>query len=85
MLAVQVLRSALRGAGRGSRQLLESLTPDKLLPSTDDVPERFELGTLPYEIMAGVTAAVDFIAGLAPAVGTRRDRLVAANRPHRRP
>ena len=59
--------------------LLESLSPDKLLPSTDAVPERFELGTLPYEIMAGVTAAVDFIAGLAPAAGSRRDRLVAAN------
>ena len=59
--------------------LLESLSPDKLLPSTDAVPERFELGTLPYEIMAGVTAAVEFIAGLAPAAGSRRDRLVAAN------
>lgn len=59
---------------------LESLHPDKLLPSTNAVPERFELGTLPYEIMAGVTAAVDFIAGLAPSVGTRRERLIAANR-----
>ncbi|MFA4842015.1 MAG: aminotransferase class V-fold PLP-dependent enzyme, partial [Agrococcus sp.] len=46
--------------------LLESLSPDKLLPSSDAVPERFELGTLPYELMAGTTAAVDFIAGLAP-------------------
>ena len=27
--------------------LLETLHPDKLLPSTDAVPERFELGTLP--------------------------------------
>jgi cysteine desulfurase family protein (TIGR01976 family) len=60
--------------------LLETLRPDKLLPSTDDVPERFELGTLPYEIMAGVTAAVDFIAGIAPDAGTRRERLVAAGR-----
>ena len=51
-----------------SPAVLESLTPDKLLPSTDDVPERFELGTLPYEIMAGATAAVDFIAGIAPGV-----------------
>lgn len=59
--------------------LLESLRPDKLLPSTDAVPERFELGTLPYEIMAGATAAVDFIAGLGPAEGTRRERLVTAN------
>ncbi len=60
-------------------ELLESLSPDKLLPSTDAVPERFELGTLPYEIMAGVTAAVDFIAGLAPVARTRRERLTAAN------
>ena len=43
------------------------------------MPERFELGTLPYEIMAGVTAAVDFIAGLAPEAATRRERLIAAN------
>ena len=47
--------------------LLETLHPDKLLPSTDAVPERFELGTLPYELMAGTTAAVDFIASLADA------------------
>ena len=45
--------------------LLETLHPDKLLPSTDAVPERFELGTLPYELLAGTTAAVDFLAGLA--------------------
>ncbi len=41
--------------------LLETLHPDKLLPSTDAVPERFELGTLPYEQLAGVVAAVAFI------------------------
>ena len=60
--------------------LLETLRPDKLLPSTDVVPERFELGTLPYELLAGVTAAVDVIADLAPAEGSRRDRLLAAHR-----
>lgn len=59
--------------------LLESLQPDKLLPSTNEVPERFELGTLPYELMAGATAAVDFIAGFAPSGGSRRERLLAAN------
>jgi cysteine desulfurase family protein (TIGR01976 family) len=59
--------------------LLESLRPDKLLPSTDDVPERFELGTLPYELLAGVTAAIDFLAALSPdAQGTRRARLEAS-------
>ncbi|QDH10603.1 cysteine desulfurase-like protein [Nocardioides dongxiaopingii] len=41
--------------------LLETLQPDKLLPSSDAVPERFELGTLPYELLAGVSAAVAFI------------------------
>ncbi len=44
--------------------LLESLDPDKLAPSTDEVPERFELGTLPYELLAGCTATVDFLADL---------------------
>jgi cysteine desulfurase family protein (TIGR01976 family) len=62
--------------------LLETLVPQKLLPSTDAVPERFELGTLPYELLAGTTAAVDFLAGLDPTApagtGTRRERLVAS-------
>jgi len=57
---------------------LESLHPAKLLPSSEDVPERFELGTLPYELLAGTTAAVDFLAGLVPAECTRRERLVAS-------
>ncbi len=57
--------------------LLETLHPDKLLPSTDAVPERFELGTLPYELLAGTTAAVDFLAALGGTDGDRRARLVA--------
>jgi cysteine desulfurase family protein (TIGR01976 family) len=58
--------------------LLETLRPDKLLPSTDAVPERFELGTLPYELLAGTTAAVDFLAGMVAATGPRREQLVTA-------
>lgn len=58
--------------------LLETLRPDKLVPSTDAVPERFELGTLPYELLAGATAAVEFIASWSPVEGDRRVRLVAA-------
>jgi cysteine desulfurase family protein (TIGR01976 family) len=58
--------------------LLETLTPQKLAPSPDSVPERFELGTLPYELLAGTTAAVDFLAGLdLTATGSRRARLRA--------
>ncbi len=56
--------------------LLEQFWPDKLLPSTTVVPERYELGTLPYETLAGATAAVDFIAAIAPGNATsRREQL----------
>jgi cysteine desulfurase family protein (TIGR01976 family) len=52
------------GVLAASPALLDGLRPDKLVPSTDAVPERFELGTLPYELLAGTTAAVDYLAGL---------------------
>jgi cysteine desulfurase family protein (TIGR01976 family) len=58
--------------------LLETLSPDKLLPSSNAVPERFELGTLPYEMLAGTTATVDFLANLVPADGSRRARILAS-------
>jgi cysteine desulfurase family protein (TIGR01976 family) len=62
-----------------SPELLHRVHPDKLLPSTNEVPERYEFGTLPYEIMAGATAAVNFIADIAPGSATsRRDRLAAS-------
>ncbi|MBE7162567.1 MAG: cysteine desulfurase-like protein [Williamsia herbipolensis] len=61
-----------------SPDLLGTLHPDKLLPSTNVVPERFEFGTLPYEVMAGATAAVDFIASRGSG-DTRRDRLASAS------
>ena len=64
------------GVLAGDLELLESLRPDKLVPSPDDVPERFEFGTLPYEVLAGATATVDFLAEIDPGeTGTRRERL----------
>jgi cysteine desulfurase family protein (TIGR01976 family) len=63
------------GVVAGRFELLEKLRPDKLAPSSDAVPERFELGTLPYELMAGTTAAVDFLASLVPGDGRRSERL----------
>ncbi len=67
------------GVVAGRVELLERLRPDKLAPASDRVPERFELGTLPYELMAGATAAVEFLADLAPGDGsTRRERLAAS-------
>jgi cysteine desulfurase family protein (TIGR01976 family) len=70
------------GVLAASPELLEGVRPDKLLPSSNDVPERFELGTLPYELLAGTAAAVDFLADLAigdlPADAPRRERLTAS-------
>lgn len=61
-----------------SPALLETLTPDKLLPSTNTVPERFELGTLPYELLAGTTATVEFLANIAEPALSRREQLASA-------
>lgn len=66
------------GVLAASPDLLETLHPDKLLPATNVVPERFELGTLPYELLAGVIAAVDVLADLVPSEGDRRERVLAS-------
>jgi cysteine desulfurase family protein (TIGR01976 family) len=57
---------------------LERLRPAKLAPAPDAVPDRFERGTPTLELLAGVTAAVDWIARLTDAGGTRRERVTAA-------
>lgn len=67
------------GAVIAAPALLETLRPDKLVPSPDSVPERFELGTPPFADFAGVTAAVEHLAALDDAaVGTRRERILAS-------
>ena len=66
------------GAVIADPALLEELRPAKLVPATDDVPGRFEQGTPPFELLAGVRATVDWLAGLTDAPGDRRTRLVAA-------
>jgi cysteine desulfurase family protein (TIGR01976 family) len=71
--------------------LLETVWPDKLAPSSNEVPWRFERGTLPFADLAGVTAAVDHLAALAPrpapgsgspvpggAPASRRERVLAS-------
>ncbi len=45
-------------------EFLETLHPDKLEPSPDEVPDRFELGTLPFESLAGVAAAARYVESL---------------------
>jgi cysteine desulfurase family protein (TIGR01976 family) len=48
----------------GRPEVLEPLRPDKLRPSPDELPDRFELGTLPFEAIAGVRAAAEFMLSL---------------------
>lgn len=66
------------GAVTASPRLLEELRPVKLAPAPEEVPDRFERGTPPFELLAGVSAAIDWLAGLTDARGGRRERIVAA-------
>jgi selenocysteine lyase/cysteine desulfurase len=61
----------------GDPALLETLQPDKLAPSSDAVPDRFEHGTPSFAHLAGVTAAVDWIASHGSGA-TRRERVLSA-------
>jgi cysteine desulfurase family protein (TIGR01976 family) len=60
--------------------LWASLRPDKLMPSPDEVPDRFEWGTLSFELLAGVTAAVDHLSTLdgEAVAGDRRAGVLAS-------
>ncbi len=64
----------------GAPSRLDELAVDKLVPSSDRTPERLELGTLPYELLAGTTAAVDHLAGLASHAPDRRTRVLESMR-----
>ncbi|MGW0481597.1 cysteine desulfurase-like protein [Nonomuraea sp. NPDC003214] len=66
------------GAVVADPALLETIRPDKLAPAPDTVPDRFERGTAPFADLAGVSAAVDHLAGLVPGTGSRRERLTAS-------
>lgn len=57
------------GAVVADPDLLGGLQPDKLKPSPDEVPERFELGTPSFASLAGVTAAVEHLASLTDLPG----------------
>jgi cysteine desulfurase family protein (TIGR01976 family) len=59
-------------------ELLAELTPDKLRPSPDSVPERWENGTLPFEALAGLAAAADYTSAMDwAAVRAHEDALLA--------
>jgi len=58
-------------------EIWSPLHPAKLIPSPEYVPDRFEYGTLSFELLAGLTAAVDYLATLTDAPGNRRRRVLA--------
>jgi selenocysteine lyase/cysteine desulfurase len=53
-----------RGVLYGKREHLARLQPYKLRANTNAVPQRWEWGTLNHELLAGVTACVDYLADL---------------------
>ena len=59
--------------------LWECLRPEKLRPSSDEVPDRFEFGTLSFELLAGVAGAVEHLAELGgDGAGSRRERITSS-------
>src|SRR5579883_815898 len=70
------------GALYGKPEHLRRFKPYKVRPACDTPPDRWETGTQMQELIAGVEAAVNYIAELGrrcdPGVGSRREALLAA-------
>jgi len=65
----------------GKRDLLSGLHPYKGRCTSDDLPDRFELGTPQVELLAGLSATIDYFADYGRALGdftSRRDQIAAA-------
>jgi len=66
----------------GKRKQMKELKPYKVRPAANNLPDAWETGTQNHECMAGVLAAVDYIAAIGRhATGkkmSRRESLVAA-------
>jgi selenocysteine lyase/cysteine desulfurase len=68
----------------GKREHLEHFKPYKVRPATNTSPECWETGTQVQELIAGIAAAVEYLAQVGrrcePGVDSRRDALAAAYR-----
>ncbi|NLF65095.1 MAG: cysteine desulfurase-like protein [Chloroflexi bacterium] len=62
----------------GRYRLLEELPAFKVRPSPPEPPEKWETGTQSFESIAGVAAAIDYLASLGPGEGSLRERLARA-------
>ncbi len=66
------------GTMYGKREHLQRLKPYKVRPADDTVPGRWMTGTQNHEGLAGVTAAVEYLASLGQPAPDRRTALVTA-------
>src|SRR5260370_41570827 len=68
----------------GKKEHLERFKPYKVRPAADSVPECWETGTQVQELIAGIYAAVEYLAELGrrcdPSARSRREALLAAYR-----
>ncbi len=62
----------------GKAEHLQRLRPYKVRPASDAIPDRWMTGTQSHEGLAGVTAAVNYLASLGDAAADRRAALVEA-------
>ncbi|MEI7770290.1 MAG: cysteine desulfurase-like protein [Chloroflexales bacterium] len=62
----------------GKAEHLERLQPYKVRPASNQSPDRWMTGTQNHECLAGVTAAVDYIAALGGQAASRRAAIGAA-------
>ncbi|MBA3824815.1 MAG: cysteine desulfurase-like protein [Ktedonobacterales bacterium] len=49
------------GVVYGKQALLEGLRPYKVRPASDATPDKFETGTQPHELFAGLLGAIDYL------------------------
>ncbi len=72
------------GSLYGKKEHMTRLRPYKVRPAPDQIPDRWETGTQIHEGIAGVGAAVDYLAELGrrcePAAADRRGAILAAYR-----
>ena len=61
----------------GTTEALTDIAAYKIRPAPDDPPGKWETGTQSFESLAGITAAVDYIASLGEGP-TRRSRILSA-------
>jgi cysteine desulfurase family protein (TIGR01976 family) len=68
----------------GKQEILEELSPYKVRPVAENIPDCFETGTKNHEGLAGVAAAIDFLSWLGEEYGQADDSAFAGYHPGRR-